>query len=88
MTQIIKAPFGIGDTASMTGVTQKQIRNWEERGYIPEADRVVCGERAYRYFTSGEKGGTSVPKVRKKNCHNERMSRFLDALKQWERSLR
>ena len=35
----------------MTGVTQKQIRNWEARGYIPEAMRVVCGERAYRYFS-------------------------------------
>jgi len=52
MTQLIKAPFSIGDTAKMTGVTQKQIRHWEARGYIPQADRVVCGERAYRYFTS------------------------------------
>ena len=54
MTQIIKAPFSIGDTAKMTGVTQKQIRNWEARGYIPEAYRVVCGERAYRYFTADQ----------------------------------
>ena len=51
MNQKIKAPFSIGDTAKMTGVTQKQIRNWEDRGYIPEPTRVVCGERAYRYFT-------------------------------------
>ena len=51
MTQEIKAPFSIGDTAKMTGVTQKQIRNWEARGYIPKVDRVVCGERAYRWFT-------------------------------------
>jgi len=51
MNQKIKAPFSIGDTARMTGVTQKQIRNWEYRGYIPEAMRVVCGERAYRYFS-------------------------------------
>jgi DNA-binding transcriptional MerR regulator len=36
----------------MTSVTQKQIRHWEARGYIPEANRVVCGERAYRYFTA------------------------------------
>ena len=42
--------FSIGDTAKITGVSQKQIRNWESCGYITEADRVVCGERAYRRF--------------------------------------
>ena len=29
----------------------KQIRHWEARGYITTADRVGCGERAYRHFT-------------------------------------
>jgi DNA-binding transcriptional MerR regulator len=52
MNQKIKAPFSIGTTSQMTNVTQKQIRHWEARGYIPEANRVVCGERAYRYFTA------------------------------------
>jgi DNA-binding transcriptional MerR regulator len=51
MTQKIKAPFSIGTTSRMTGVTQKQIRHWESRGYIPEATRVVCGDMAYRYFS-------------------------------------
>ena len=46
-----KLTYSIGDTSKLTGVSQKQIRNWEERGYIPEAERVVCGERAYRRFT-------------------------------------
>ena len=54
MNHRIKAPFSIGDTSRMTGVTQKQLRNWEARGYIPEAMRVVCGERAYRYFTADQ----------------------------------
>ena len=54
MNQKIKAPFSIGDTAKKAKVTQKQIRNWESRGYIQEADRVVCGERAYRYFTADQ----------------------------------
>jgi MerR family redox-sensitive transcriptional activator SoxR len=45
-----KTTFSIGDTANMTGVTQKQIRNWEEKKYIPEAERVVSGVRAYRRF--------------------------------------
>jgi len=51
MNQKIKAPFSIGDTARMTGVTRRRIRSWEARRYIPEVYRVVCGERAYRYFT-------------------------------------
>ena len=51
MTQKINAPFSIGTTSRMTDVTQKQIRHWEARGYIPTAMRVVCGERAYRYFS-------------------------------------
>ena len=46
--------FSIGDTAKMTGVTQKQIRNWEAKGYISEATRVVSGERAYRRFSQDQ----------------------------------
>lgn len=46
--------FSIGDAANQCGVTVKQIRNWEERGYIPEATRIVCGERAYRYFSEDD----------------------------------
>ena len=51
MNQKIKAPFSIGAASRMTGVTRKKIRNWEARGYIPDAYRVVCGDMAYRYFT-------------------------------------
>ena len=46
--------LSIGDTARLTGVSQKQIRHWEGRGYIPPAMRVVCGKRAYRYFSEGQ----------------------------------
>ena len=51
MKSASKNTFSIGDTSSMTGVSQRQIRNWEARGYIPEAGRVVSGVRAYRRFT-------------------------------------
>jgi len=51
MTNVNKQTFSIGDTAKMTGATQKQIRNWEAREYIPTVDRVVSGGRAYRRFT-------------------------------------
>ncbi len=56
MNESKEKTFSIGDTAKITGVSQKQIRNWEGCGYIPEADRVVCGERAYRRFTQGQVG--------------------------------
>jgi DNA-binding transcriptional MerR regulator len=45
-----KITFSIGDTAEMAGVSQRQIRDWEARGYIPKAERLICGERAYRRF--------------------------------------
>jgi DNA-binding transcriptional MerR regulator len=54
MNQKIKAPLSIGAASRMTGVTRKQIRSWEARGFIPEAYRVVCGERAYRYFSTDQ----------------------------------
>ncbi len=46
--------YSIGDTSQMTGVSQKQIRNWEACGYIQKAERIVCGERAYRRFTQDQ----------------------------------
>ena len=51
INQKIKAPLSIGAASRMTSVSRRKIRNWEARGYIPEAMRVVCGERAYRYFS-------------------------------------
>jgi DNA-binding transcriptional MerR regulator len=55
--------FSIGDTAKMTGVSQKQIRHWEHRGYIPPAMRVICGMRAYRYFSKGQVEGIKAIKA-------------------------
>ena len=43
--------FSIGDTSRITGVSRKQLRNWEARGYIAPPIRVVCGQRAYRHYT-------------------------------------
>ena len=54
MTFQSKTTFSIGDTAKMSGASQKQIRHWEAKGYIPEAIRVVSGDRAYRRFTLGQ----------------------------------
>ena len=42
--------ISIGEAARLTGVTVKQIRHWQSRGYILDRPRVVCGQRAYRQF--------------------------------------
>ena len=42
--------YSIGEAARLCGVTRKQIRNWEQKNYLPELTRTVCGLRAYRTF--------------------------------------
>ena len=56
MTDFKSKKYSSGDTAGHCGVTVKQIRNWEACGYIPEATRIICGERAYRYFSENDIG--------------------------------
>lgn len=43
--------YSIGETARLCGVTEKQIRRWEEKNHIPSPQRVICGQRSYRQFT-------------------------------------
>jgi DNA-binding transcriptional MerR regulator len=43
--------YSIGDVSKRTNVSLKQIRRWEAKGYITEAERVVSGHFAYRRFT-------------------------------------
>ncbi|QTA78117.1 HTH-type transcription regulator domain-containing, MerK-type [Desulfonema limicola] len=43
-----KNDYGIGEVTHLTGVTVKQLRYWEDKEFIPEPARIVCGERAYR----------------------------------------
>ena len=54
--------YSIGETARICGVTEKQIRHWEERGHIPSPQRVICGKRAYRQFT--EEGFSLISKIK------------------------
>ena len=44
--------FGIGEVVKKTGVTHKQLRFWEEKNYLNEIQRVICGDRAYRRYTT------------------------------------
>ena len=42
--------YSVGDVAKQTGVSLKKLRSWGGR-CIPEPERIVCGERAYRRYT-------------------------------------
>ena len=42
--------YSVGDVATQTGVSLKQLRSWGGK-YIQEPERVVCGKRAYRRYT-------------------------------------
>lgn len=43
--------FSIGDAARFAGVTARQLRNWQDCGYLGKVERVVCGDRAYRRYS-------------------------------------
>ena len=45
--------YSIGDTSRITGVSQRRLRSLEGK-YIPEPERIVCGERAYRRYTQAQ----------------------------------
>jgi hypothetical protein len=51
MENVQQKTYSIGEAARICGVTEKQIRHWEEKNHIPKAQRVICGERSYRQFT-------------------------------------
>jgi DNA-binding transcriptional MerR regulator len=44
----------IGEAARCCGVTVKQIRNWQEQGYLEDRPRIICGMRAYRQFDEND----------------------------------
>ncbi len=56
MTDFKSKKYSIGQTAVLCGITTKQLRNWENRNYIPTATRIICGQRAYRYFSESDLG--------------------------------
>ena len=54
MRNMQQKTYSIGEAARICGVTEKQIRHWEEKNHIPTLPRVICGERSYRQFTETE----------------------------------
>lgn len=45
--------YSIGEASAMTGISQRQLRDWEGK-YIPEPARISVGERFYRRYTSND----------------------------------
>jgi len=43
---------GIGEAAATAGVTQRQLRNWEDVGYLHLKEKVSCGEISYRRYSA------------------------------------
>jgi hypothetical protein len=63
MEKMREKTYSIGEAARICGVTQKQIRHWEEKGLMPSLQRVICGKRSYRQF--GEKELKLLRRIKK-----------------------
>ncbi len=46
----MKDSLSIADCSKKTGFSQRQLRNYETRGYIDEPLRIRCGEIRYRRY--------------------------------------
>ncbi|MDA3790155.1 MAG: MerR family transcriptional regulator [Desulfobacula sp.] len=42
--------ISISDCSILTGLSQKQLRTFETRGYINPPERITCGEVSYRRY--------------------------------------
>lgn len=46
--------MSISDASQATGLSQKQLREYEAKGYIPESIKVRCGSIQYRRYTDNQ----------------------------------
>jgi len=53
MQKRFETTFSIGDASRISGVSQRQLRAWEGK-HIPQPERLICGERAYRRYTQAQ----------------------------------
>ena len=54
MKELLDETFGVSEAARLSGLTPKQLRYWEERGYIPVPRRMNYGNRKHRQFSQPE----------------------------------
>ena len=43
--------YSIGEASTITGISKRQLRNWEGK-YIPHQIRITVGDRHFRRYTS------------------------------------
>jgi DNA-binding transcriptional MerR regulator len=51
MNQEQHVTFSISQVSKMTGVSQSRIREWHEKGFLAEVQRISVGSRLHRRFT-------------------------------------
>ena len=54
MKETVQKTFTIKEAARVSGVSEKKIRHWESKNYIPTAPRIICGERTFRQYTESD----------------------------------
>ena len=51
MKQQSEETFSISQVSERTGVTENRIRDWHEKGFLPEIQQISVGSRLHRRFT-------------------------------------
>ena len=51
MNQQSQETFSISQVSERTGVTENRIRDWHEKGFLPEIQQISVGSRLHRRFT-------------------------------------
>jgi len=51
MNQQSQETYSISQVSEKTGVTENRIRNWHEKGFLPEVQQISVGSRLHRRFT-------------------------------------
>jgi len=54
MNQESKATFSITQVSEKTGVSKNRIREWHEKGFLPEVRLISVGSRLHRRFTEND----------------------------------
>ena len=53
-TIFMEKTYSIKDAAAITGVTEKQLRNWEVQSFITDIERLQSGSRALRRYNEDQ----------------------------------
>ena len=51
MNQQSQETYSISQVSERTGVTENRIRDWHEKGFLPEVQQMSVGSRLHRRFT-------------------------------------